>query len=1608
MRRTRALAAVVALAAGVVVAIVGPTAPVAGAAGSPCGATVNPIVCENQQPGTPPSVWDIDGAGDDDIQGFSTDVSVNVGSPVSFKINTTARAYTIDIYRLGYYQGNGARKIGSVTPSAPLPQSQPTCLSDASTQLVDCGNWAVSASWNVPSTAVSGVYLAKLTRPDNGDTSQITFIVRNDASTSDIVYQTSDPTWEAYNVWGGNDFYTGNQALTNSQARAFKVSYNRPYATRGSSGGRDFLFSNEYPTLRFLERNGYDMSYIAGVDTDRAGALLRNHKVFFSVGHDEYWSQAQRTNVEAARDAGVNLVFLSGNEVYWRTRYEPSIDGSNTPYRTLVSYKETWDDAPTDPVAPSSTSTFRDPRFATGVNGGNPENGLTGTLYQSNNTDLPIQVSGAEGKYRLWRGTSLGSVADTAVTALAPHTVGYESDEDLDNGFRPAGLIDLSTTVGSTPQYLQDFGSVTKPGTTTHHLTLYRAASGALVFGAGTVQWGWGLDQYHDGANPAPADSRMQQATVNLLADMTVQPATLMTGLVAASASTDTTGPTVTVTSPAGGTALAQGAAITVTGTATDTGGGRVAGVEVSTDAGVSWHPATGTTSWSYSGFVRGIGTGTILARATDDSANTGAVATPAGTSSCPCTLFGAQTPVAATDVDGGDSGGAEVGTRFTADRSGYVTGIRFYKATANTGTHTGTLWAPDGSVLASGDFTGETASGWQTLTFAQNVAVTAGTVYTVSYFAPSGHYSATGSFFYYRDFSAAPLHAAPFSPADPNAVASVYAGRHQFPTSTYKSMPNYWVDPVFSLTSTTPPAVTSVSPRNGATGVTANSSPVTVTFGADVAPGQLSVTVSSGSGQVAGTVGYDAPSRTATFTPSQPWLAATTYTVSISATGTNGVGMAAPVTTTFATTVTDGRCPCTLVDTSTSVPTTASVSETRSVEVGVKFTADTDGVVLGVQFYKGPQNIGTHVGSVWAPDGTLLASATFANESAQGWQYVAFSSPVPVTAGTTYTASYRASAGRYAATSNVHTVPRDRFPLHVPTNGAVYTYGTGAPTTTSTADYGVDVLFTVPSSVVPTPVASTPTPSATGVSTTSSVVATYNTSVTAGSPTFTVTDAGGGVVAGTTSVDAVQRSVTFTPSTVLAQGTVYTVSLSGGLSLGGVGQASALTWSFTTAGAGPSVAGPAAGTGLFAPVAAPATADSGDATAVSVGVKFTANAAGSVTGVRFYKAAANTGTHTVSLWATAAGTRLATATATAETASGWQTVAFASPVALTPGTTYTVSYYAPRGHYSSTSGYFAAPVTRGPLTAPVGAGVYVYRTDGLPVTAYQNANYWVDPLFLLANPPAPTVTARSPLPGATSVATSAAITATFSDDLTPSSVSASVTSTVGSGSATPVTVSTGYDAPTKTVTITPTGPLPRGATVTVSVSATGTNGGAMSSPDTWSFVTAQPSPTPGVCPCSLWDDAATPASITSTDTRAVELGVQFKADVAGTVSGVRFYKGPKNTGTHTVYLTTTTGTRLATATATAESSTGWQTVTFAQPVTIAANTLYLVSYFAPVGGYSVNAGQFQTTGLDVAPLHVVARGPSRYVYRAAGDTTVPTATSDANYWVSPVFSPNG
>ena len=1045
------------------------------AVANPCAPVVNPVACENSKPGTDPSVWDVSGAGSSSIQGFSTDISANIGETVRFKVSTPAQSYRLDIYRLGYYAGKGARLIASVNPSAALPQSQPSCRTDGGTGLVDCGNWAVSASWTVPEGTVSGVFVAKLVRTD-GTTgaSHVPFVVRDDSSRSGLLFQTADTTWHAYNQYGGNSLYVGSPA-----GRAYKVSYNRPITTRGTSP-EDALFSAEFPMIRFLEANGYDISYTSGVDTDRRGELLKNHKAFLSVGHDEYWSGQQRKNVEAARDAGVHLAFFSGNEAFWKTRWETSIDGSGTAHRTLVSYKETLDGAKTDPSS-EWTGTWRDPRFSPPSDGGRPENGLTGTLFMVNGGTSrkdSIRIPEADGKMRFWRGTPVANLSPGTTATMPAGTLGYEWDAELDNGARPAGLVRLSSaTYDISGELLLDHGGTYGSGTANHALTLYRAPSGALVFGAGTVQWSWGLDATHDLAGTS-TDPSMRQATVNLLADMGVQPATLVSGLVAATASTDTTAPTSTITAPTAGATVEVGSTVTVSGTATDTGG-RVGGVEVSVDGGTTWRRADGRSTWSYSWAPTSTGTVVLRSRAADDSGNLEAPSTGtsvtvgSGTSSttCPCTIFGTRLPKTVSDPD---KNPVELGVKFRAATSGSITGIRFYKGSTNTGTHTGSLWTSGGSRLASVTFTGETASGWQSMSFASPVAVTAGTTYVASYYAPVGRYSKDQSFFSTSGTTSGPLTALQDGVEGPNGVYR-YGTGGGFPTSTWKSS-NYWVDVVFTDgsgggggTDTTAPTVTSRSPSDGATGVS-TATTVSATFSEPVQPTSVVFSLAGPEGAVPSSVVVDSTATKATLTPSSALSAGTAYTASLSGAKDAAGNAMAPVAWSFTTATASSpspECPCSLWD-STATPTLLSDPDTSSLELGVKVTPSRDGSITAIKFYKSSTNTGVHDVRLWTAGGTLLASATATNETSEGWQTVPLTTAVAVKAGTTYVASYRAPNGRYSVDEGYFASARTSGPLTAPstsTSGGngVYTYaspGAFPSSSYNASNYWVDVVF--------------------------------------------------------------------------------------------------------------------------------------------------------------------------------------------------------------------------------------------------------------------------------------------------------------------------------------------------------------------------------------------------------------------------------------------------------------------------------------------------------------------------------------------------------------------
>ena len=506
--------------------------------------------------------------------------------------------------------------------------------------------------------------------------------------------------------------------------------------------------------VRWLERNGYDVSYFDRVDTDRRGAELLEHKAFLSVGHDEYWSGPQRANVEAARAAGVNLAFFSGNEVFWKTRWENTIDGSNTDHRTLVSYKETHANAKIDPTS-TWTGTWRDPRFSPPADGGRPENALTGTIFMVNSRHLPRSKSppptarcgsGATPASPRWRRTRR--------RLSRPDTLGYEWDEELDNGFRPAGLVDLSTTTESVvPE---------APRLRLHLWARHRDPPPDALPGRRVARWssaparssgpgGW------TGTTTAaarPPDARMQQATVNLLADMGVQPGTLQADLAPATRLDRHRGPgdddrRRRLAAPN----VEAGTPITISGTASDqTGETAAARSAASRSRSTAAAPGTrrpGATTGPTPGPRAPLGSATIKARAADDSGNLespGAqVVVKVVAKTCPCSIWDSSftgaprtatttrprsAPSSAPTPPASSPACASTRPPATPAPTSGTSGRRRNPA------RPGNLQRRDGHRLAAGQL--RRAGGDRR----------PNTTYIASYHAPNGHYASIGGYF--------------------------------------------------------------------------------------------------------------------------------------------------------------------------------------------------------------------------------------------------------------------------------------------------------------------------------------------------------------------------------------------------------------------------------------------------------------------------------------------------------------------------------------------------------------------------------------------------------------------------------------------------------------------------------------------------------------------------------------------------------------------------------------------------------------------------------------------------------------------------------------------
>jgi hypothetical protein len=930
---------------------------------------------------------------------------------------------------------------------------------------------------------------------------------------------------------------------------------------------------------------------------------------------------------------------------------------------------------------------------------------------------------------------------------------------------------------------------------------------------------------------------------------------------------------------------------------------------------------------------------------------------------------------------------------KFRASVAGSISGIRYYKFSTNTGAHLGSLWSITGTKLATATFAGETASGWQQVLFAAPVVINANTTYVASYHTNVGHYSTNTAYFAAGGVTNGPLQALADGVDGGNGVYSYTPSTASvFPSSTFNAE-NYWVDVVFTPSGAgdvIPPNVSAVTPVNGSAGVSTAAS-VSATF----SEAMDATTITTATVQlrdaigavVAAAVSYNAATRTATLTPSVALATSATYTASVRGGATDPrakdvAGNAIPSTVSWSLTTVGG--PDSLPPGVSAVsPAGGATGVGTATAVTATFSETMDATTINATTFELRNGSG----------GLIPATITYNS----GTRLATLQPTAALATSTTYTATVRGGA----------TDPRVKDAA----GNALASNSTWSFTTT------------VPDTTAPIVTAVSPMVGATNVVTTAAVTATFSEAMdpaTISTSTIELRTPANALVAASIVYSSASNTATLQPSAALATATTYTATVKGGASdprvtdAAGNALATNMIWSFTTAAPPPPVSS------IWAAAVTPAGADP-DNSAVEVGVKFRTDNAGYITGLRFYKFATNSGTHTAHLWSRT-GTLMATAVFAGETASGWQQVNLLAPVAVAANTTYVASYYTSVGHYAVNSAYFAsAGVDNPPLHAlkngvDGGNGVYGYGANGtFPASTFDSENYWVDIVYAATIPPdttAPVVSTVSPLNAATAVAAGINVTATFNEGIDVSTIGTSTFELRGPSNALVSTVVT-YNAATRTATLDPTTTLAYSTSYTATVrggagGAEGISGVAdlagnvMAADYSWSFTTgAAPS-----CPCNIWSSTVTPAGADS-DNKAVEVGVKFRADLDGYITGLRYYKFSTNTGTHVGELWTSTGTRLATVTFTGETTSGWQQMTLPSPVPVTANTTYITAYSMTGGHYAVNSGYFASAVIN-APLRALADGVDGgngvYAYGPAGTFPANSFNSE-NYWVDVVFT---
>jgi hypothetical protein len=431
----------------------------------------------------PPIPWQAPQATGSAIEAYASQVSIAPGGRVALHVSTRPAArYLVELYRLGWYGGAGARRTGCAAGCVGERRGRPRAHPRATAGHVLRAGWPVSDVLRVGRSARSGYYLVRLrltSGPQRGRSTLVPLVVRPPPNARPrLVVVLPVNTWQAYNWWGGKSAYAFNST---GHEPALAVSFDRPYAYVGLRFLPAFAF--EYQTVRFLERSGIDAGYTTDVDVDRDPAALRRARLVIDAGHDEYWSRRTRDAFEAARDAGVNLVFLGADIGDWQIRYADR-------RRTVVAYHDT---STPDPAAGTPDWATSFPRL------GRPACTLLGEEFQklaplSERHPLAVTAAGAADPWAAGTGLAAGDVL--------PGLVSYEW----------AAVVPGCATPPLT--VLFHYEGPTQNADTVR----YTSPSGATVLSVGTLPFAWALDDYGHRGLARPALQRFMRHALHALA----------------------------------------------------------------------------------------------------------------------------------------------------------------------------------------------------------------------------------------------------------------------------------------------------------------------------------------------------------------------------------------------------------------------------------------------------------------------------------------------------------------------------------------------------------------------------------------------------------------------------------------------------------------------------------------------------------------------------------------------------------------------------------------------------------------------------------------------------------------------------------------------------------------------------------------------------------------------------------------------------------------------------------------------------------------------------------------------------------------------------------